>query len=94
MEAGIERRTALHLCWIVAALNSTYSGGDDMRSNKWLIAAGALSAIAAPLHVAIIINGPDWYRFFGAGEAMARAAERGSARPAVITIGIAAILAV
>jgi hypothetical protein len=65
-----------------------------MRSNKWLIAAGSLSAIAALLHVAIIFGGPDWYRFFGAGEGMARAAERGSARPAVITIGIAAILAV
>ena len=65
-----------------------------MRSNKWLIAAGSLSAIAALLHVAIIFGGPDWYRFFGAGEGMAGAAERGSARPAVITIGIAAILAV
>ena len=65
-----------------------------MRSNVWLIAAGALSAIAALLHLAIIWGGPDWYRFFGAGEAMARAAERGSARPAFITVGIASILAV
>ena len=64
-----------------------------MRSNQWLIAGGALSAIAALLHVAIIFGGPDWYRFFGAGEAMARAAERGSARPALITVGIATILA-
>ncbi len=48
--------------------------------------------MAALLHVAIIFGGPDWYRFFGAGERMARAAERGSARPAVITAGIAAIL--
>jgi hypothetical protein len=51
-----------------------------------------LSAVAALLHIAIIFGGPDWYRRFGAGEEMARAAERGSARPAVMTIGIAVIL--
>ncbi len=61
---------------------------------KWLIAGGTLSAIAALLHVAIIFGGPDWYRFFGAGEGMARAAERGSAQPAIITLGIAAVLLV
>jgi len=65
-----------------------------MRSNLWLIAGGTLSALAALLHVAIIFGGPGWYRFFGAGEAMARAAERGSARPAIIAIGIAAVLLV
>ena len=65
-----------------------------MRSNSWLIAGGTLSATAALLHVAIIFGGPDWYRFFGAGEDMARAAERGMARPALFTIGIAAILLV
>jgi hypothetical protein len=43
--------------------------------NYWLIAGGILSAIAALMHIAIIIGGPDWYRFFGAGEGMARAAE-------------------
>jgi hypothetical protein len=63
-----------------------------LRSNIWLIAGGTLSALAAFLHVGIIFGGPGWYRFFGAGEAMARAAERGSARPVIVTIGIAAIL--
>ena len=63
-----------------------------MRSNKWLVAGGMLSAIAALLHIAIIFGGPDWYRFFGAGEAMARAAERGSWRPDLMAAGIAAIL--
>jgi len=62
--------------------------------NRWLLAGGLLSAAAALLHVAVIIGGPDWYRFFGAGEAMARAAERGSWRPAAITAGIATILAI
>jgi hypothetical protein len=52
-----------------------------------------LSAAAALLHLAVIAGGPDWYRFFGAGEAMARMAERGSPRPALITLGIAALLA-
>jgi hypothetical protein len=60
---------------------------------SWLTAAALLSAIAALLHLAVIAGGPDWYRFFGAGEEMARMAERGSARPALITLGIAAVLA-
>jgi hypothetical protein len=59
-----------------------------------LIAGGGLSVAAAALHVAVIFGGPDWYRFFGAGEAMARAAERGSWQPVAITLGIATILAI
>ena len=50
--------------------------------------------MAAALHLAVIAGGPDWYRFFGAGEAMAQAAERGSVRPALITLGIAIILGI
>ncbi len=61
--------------------------------NLPLVAAAALSAIAAALHVAIIVKGAPWYRFFGAGEDMARAAEKGRLFPAVVTSGIAAILA-
>ncbi len=62
--------------------------------NYWLISGGILSAIAALMHIAIIIGGPDWYRFFGAGEGMARAAEQGRLMPTLITIGIAAMLAI
>lgn len=51
-----------------------------------------LSTLAGLLHVVVIVGGPDWYRFFGAGEELARAAERGSLMPAVITAGIAAVL--
>ena len=61
---------------------------------SWLTAAALLSAAAAILHLAVIVGGPDWYRFFGAGEEMATMAERGSPRPAVITVGIATVLAV
>jgi hypothetical protein len=62
--------------------------------NPWLIIGGWLSLAAALLHVAVIVGGPDWYRFFGAGEDMARMAERGSPVPALVTTGIATVLAV
>ena len=44
------------------------------------------------MHIAVIFGGPAWYRFFGAGEEIATAAERGSPMPAVITSSIALIL--
>ena len=62
--------------------------------NSWLVAGGVLSAAAAGLHLAVIVGGGPWYRFFGAGEAMARAAERGSPAPALVTLAIATILAI
>ena len=58
-----------------------------------LLAAGWASVAASLLHFATIFGGADWYRFFGAGEPMALAAERGSFMPAIITFVIAAILA-
>ena len=60
--------------------------------NKWLVAGGILSILAAMLHLAIIVGGAEWYRFFGAGERMARAAERGHAMPAVYAVLIALLL--
>ncbi len=65
-----------------------------MAGNKWLILGGVLSALAALLHVAVIAGGPSWYRFFGAGEGLARAAEQGSFTPVLITLAIATILMV
>ena len=65
-----------------------------MAGKKWLILSGVLSALAALLHVAVIAGGPSWYRFFGAGEGMARAAEQGSFTPVLITLVIATILMV
>ncbi len=62
--------------------------------NLWLVVAASLSGIAALLHVAIIIGGARWYRFFGAGEAMASAAAAGRGYPVVITSGIALVLSV
>ncbi|HEX5686227.1 MAG TPA: hypothetical protein VFY73_19535 [Ideonella sp.] len=62
------------------------------RPNTFLLAGAGLSAVAALLHVAIIFGGAPWYRFFGAGEGMARAAEAGQWYPALVTTGIAFVL--
>jgi hypothetical protein len=60
--------------------------------NRWLVTGGVLSLAAAVLHIGVIFGGPAWYRFFGAGEEFARAAERGSPVPAAVTSGIAVLL--
>ena len=60
--------------------------------STWLIVGGWLSVAGALLHIACIFGGPDWYRFFGAGEGMARAAARGDLRPTLITLAIGAVL--
>jgi hypothetical protein len=62
--------------------------------NPWLLAAGGLSAAASVAHLACIFGGPAWYRVLGAGEGMARMAERGALRPTLITLCIAGMLAV
>ncbi len=64
------------------------------KRNLALILGGWLSVAASLLHIGCIIGGPAWYRFFGAGEQMATMAEQGSMTPALLTAGIAAILAV
>jgi len=63
-------------------------------AKMYLKLAGILSFIAALLHLAVIIGGPAWYRFFGAGEAIATMAEQGSLRPTIITICISTVLTV
>lgn len=59
---------------------------------RWLRRGALLTGAASLLHVGIIFGGPDWYRFFGAGERMARLSARGSAYPTVITACIAFVL--
>ena len=61
--------------------------------NPWLLVGGLASVAAALAHVACIVAGPDWYRAMGAPEGYARAAERGSWTPALVTISIAALIA-
>ena len=63
-----------------------------MKGRPFLIAGGCLSMAGALIHLAAIVGGPDWYRFFGAGEPIAQAAERGSWIPAALTLAIATVL--
>jgi hypothetical protein len=56
-----------------------------VKGKRLLIAAGTLSAGIALLHVVIIFVGAPAYRYFGAGEQMARQAEAGSLSPALLT---------
>jgi hypothetical protein len=79
---------------VTAAVAIAGSRAGAVTRNPWLVAGGSLSLLAALMHLAIIAGGPAWYRFFGAGEGMARAAEQGSWRPAAITVAIAAMLTV
>jgi hypothetical protein len=56
---------------------------------------GALfSAIAALAHLGCIIFGGDWYRFFGAGEQMAKMAEAGESHPTFVTSVIVLLLSI
>lgn len=59
---------------------------------RWLRRGALLTGAASLLHLGIIFGGPDWYRFFGAGERMARLSARGSAYPTLVTAGIASVL--
>lgn len=62
------------------------------KTNLPLIAAGISTATASLLHIAIIFGGPEWYRFFGAGEEMATMAEQGSIIPTAVTLFVATVL--
>ncbi|UTW58013.1 hypothetical protein KFE96_14455 [Kordiimonas sp. SCSIO 12603] len=60
--------------------------------NRYLLIAAALNFSAAFTHLLIIYFGAPWYRFFGAGEQMAKLAEEGSNYPTFITLFIAGVL--
>lgn len=63
------------------------------QTNGFLVLGAVLSALAAVLHLLIIAGGPEWYRFFGAGERMATAAAQGHVYPTAVTLAIAVVLA-
>ena len=67
-----------------------------MRSsyNVFLILGSLCSALAAIAHLGCIIFGGDWYRFFGAGEQLARMADDGHWYPSAVTSVIAVVLIV
>ena len=60
---------------------------------RMLKLAGIVSSLVAALHVFIIFRGGPAYRYFGAGERMARLAEQGSIRPALVTAVLVLIFA-
>ncbi len=60
--------------------------------NKYLITAAFCSGLAALLHFGCVVFGGDWYRFLGAGEAMAQMAEAGHIYPTLVTSAIALML--
>lgn len=66
----------------------------NRRENKCLIASSGCCFLAALAHLGCIVFGADWYRLFGAGEAMAQMAEQGLWYPTLITLTIAAALCV
>ena len=57
-----------------------------------LIIGGSLSFFAALAHVACIVIGAPAYRFLGAGEKMARAAEAGKLEPTLTTLAVTGVL--
>ena len=66
----------------------------DSKSNKPLILSALFSAVAALAHLGCIIFGGDWYRFFGAGEQMAKMAEAGDSHPTIVTSVLVLILSI
>ena len=60
--------------------------------NRYLIIAAALSAVAGIIHLGCIVFGASWYRFFGAGEGIARMADAGHWYPTFMASAIAVVL--
>jgi hypothetical protein len=65
-----------------------------MSKNVCLVAGGAFSVFAAVLHMGCFIVGASWYRLLGAGERIARMAERGHWYPPMLTGAIMGTLLV
>ena len=64
-----------------------------MSIQPWLVFAALLNATAALAHGVCIGMGVRGYRLFGASDVMVRAAAAGRAWPALVTAGVAAVLA-
>jgi hypothetical protein len=60
----------------------------NIKWDKALPLAGAMSMLVALLHAIIAIKGGVWYIYFGAGEQMAILSEQGSKIPPAITFSI------
>jgi hypothetical protein len=62
--------------------------------NIWLIIGAGGSFLVSGLHIYVVAVGAAAYRYFGAGEKFARAAEAGSWLPALVTLGIVLVFAI
>lgn len=62
--------------------------------NKLLIVGGAMSSLAALAHLACLVVGAPLFRLMGAGEQMAQLHAAGHWYPSVVTLAVAAVLAV
>lgn len=62
--------------------------------NVPLMLAGLATFLASAFHLVCIAGGPEWYLRMGAGEAMASMATQGHWYPTVVTMFIAAVLAI
>ena len=80
-------------CRITRALG-IQGGKVHTSNNKHLLAAAICCFAAALAHLGCIVFGDDWYRFFGAGEQMARMAEQGLWYPTIVTSFIVLVLLV
>ena len=67
---------------------------DARAGSRLLVLFGWWNLVFALLHVVIIVVGGAGYRYFGAGEGMAKAADAGELRPTVITAGLTVMFAV
>ncbi len=63
-----------------------------MKINYNLMLAGILTIIVGVLFLAVIVGGPDWYRFFGLGEQAASQVEQGLLKPHALTFLLAVTL--
>ena len=66
----------------------------DSGKNKLLIVGAVFNALAALAHLGCIIFGGDWYRFFGAGEQIAKMAEDGHWYPTVFASIMVLVLSI
>jgi hypothetical protein len=67
----------------------------NTRNGRYLLnAGGIMNAAVGLLHIGIVFFGPPAYRYFRAGEGMARMAEAGSIVPAIVTSCLAVVFMV
>jgi len=65
-----------------------------MKLTEVLLATGAaIAALGAIIHIAAVLAGPAWYRFFGAPAVIVQSAEQGTWLAPLSTLGIAAAMA-